>query len=50
MLYLAERLARQETEADRQEFLKGVLGVNRVNVQSFAAGWISGSLLRKSFK
>jgi len=50
MLYLAERLARQETEADRREFLEGVMGIDRINLKSLAAGWLSATLLLKRSK
>ena len=47
MFYLADRLARMETDADRREFLKGVMGTDSLNVRSLAAGWIATSILLK---
>jgi len=47
MLSLSERLARQETEADRREFLRGIVGIDHINIVSLAAGWLSASLLLK---
>jgi hypothetical protein len=48
MLYLAERLARKESDADRREFVDGIMGLDKINLKSLAAGWLSTSLLLKS--
>jgi len=47
MLDLAARLARQESEADRREFLAGVTGINGIDIKSLAAGVVSMALLLK---
>jgi hypothetical protein len=50
MLYLANRLARMESEADRREFVAGLVGSDKVNLKSLAVGFVSTSLLLKAFK
>lgn len=50
MIYLAKQLAEKETNADRREFLKGVLENDKVNLSSLAAGALSATLLLKGKK
>jgi len=50
MLYLANRLARMESDADRREFVAGLTGTDKVNLKSLAVGFISTSLLLKAVK
>lgn len=44
MIYLLDRLAREESEADREQFVRGVLGLDKFHAGSMVAGWIAGSL------
>ena len=46
-IYLIDRLTRLENEADREQFLRGVLGVDKFNAKSFAGGLIAGGLAAK---
>jgi hypothetical protein len=47
MIYLLDRLAREESEADREQFVRGVLGLDKFHAGSMVAGWIAGSLTAK---
>ena len=47
MIYLLDRLAREESEADREQFVRGVLGLDKFHAGSMVAGWIAGSLTSK---
>ncbi len=47
MIYLLDRLAREESEADREQFVRGVLGLDKFHASSMVAGWIAGSLTAK---
>lgn len=47
MISLLDRIARAETEADREQFVRGVLGVDKFRPGSFVAGWLAGSLITK---
>lgn len=46
MLYLALRIARAETEADKREFVQGVLGTDKASIKSLAAGVLAATLLK----
>ena len=48
MIYLLDRLAREESEADREQFVRGVLGLDKFHAGSMVAGWIAGSLISKA--
>jgi hypothetical protein len=48
MIYLLDRLAREESEADREQFVRGVLGLDKFHASSMVAGWIAGSLTAKT--
>jgi len=47
MIYLLDRLAREESDADREQFVRGVLGLDKFHAGSMVAGWIAGSLTAK---
>lgn len=51
MIYLAQRLMREETDADKQEFIRGAVGLNqhgeRKVLASFVAGYLLSNWLRK---
>ena len=47
-IYLIDRLARLETEADREQFLRGALGLDKFHAGSLVAGWLAGSLITKA--
>jgi hypothetical protein len=51
MINLANRLDRYETDADKEEFVKGVagLGNNHVGVKT-AVGFVAGYLLSKKLR
>jgi hypothetical protein len=48
MITLLDRIARAETEADREQFVRGVLGLDKFHAGSMVAGWIAGSLIAKA--
>ena len=48
MIYLLDRMARAETEADKEQFVRGVLGLDKFHAGSMVAGWIAGSLIAKA--
>jgi len=48
MIYLLDRMARAETEADKEQFVRGVLGLDKFHAGSMVAGWIAGSLISKA--
>jgi hypothetical protein len=48
MIPLLDRMARAETEADREQFVRGVLGLDKFHAGSMVAGWIAGSLISKA--
>jgi hypothetical protein len=48
MISLLDRMARAETEADREQFVRGVLGLDKFHASSIVAGWIAGSLISKA--
>jgi hypothetical protein len=51
MIFLAQRLNSQETDADKQEFVRGVTGLDPKNgKRQFATGIIAGYLLSKALK
>jgi hypothetical protein len=51
MFILAQRLIRLETEADKEEFLCGVAGLDKeAGRKKVLAGIISGALLAKATK
>ena len=45
MIYLAQRLAREETDADKQEFIRGAVGLNQGGEKKVLAGFVAGYLL-----
>lgn len=45
MIYLAKRLAREETDADKQEFVRGVVNLNPNGEKKVVGGLITGYLL-----
>jgi hypothetical protein len=48
MIYIAQRLLRAETEADKEAFVKGLVSLDTKGAEmKFAAGFIAGSLLSK---
>jgi len=49
MISFLDRLARAETEADREQFVRGFLGVDKFHAKSssIVSGWIAGSLITK---
>ena len=47
MISFLDRMARAETEADREQFVRGVLGLDKFHAGSMVAGWIAGSLTAK---
>jgi len=49
MITLLDRLNRAESEADREQFLRGVLGLDKkVRPGAFIVGWLSASLISKT--
>ena len=49
MYSLAQRLLRLETEADKEEFLRGVAGLDKdAGKRKIIAGIVSGTLLAKA--
>jgi hypothetical protein len=48
MIYLLDRMARAETEADKEQFVRGVLGLDKFHAGSMVTGWIAGSLISKA--
>jgi hypothetical protein len=48
MIYIAQRLLRAETEADKEEFVRGLAGLDRAaGNKKIAAGLITGYILGK---
>jgi len=45
MIYLAKRLGREETDADKEEFIRGAVGLNRNGEKQAAVGFVAGYLL-----
>jgi len=50
MIYLAQRLANQETDADRIEFIRGAANLNKSGEKKVIFGAITGLLLAKVLK
>lgn len=51
MLYLARQLIRLETEADKEEFLRGVASLDKESgKKKIITGLISGALLARGLK
>lgn len=52
MINIANRLAREETEADKNEFIRGVVGLDKTNkgAKQAAIGFVAGYLLTKKLK
>lgn len=48
MITMLDRIARAETEADREQFVRGVLGTDKYHAGSIVTGWIAGSLITKA--
>lgn len=47
MIYLAQRLLRQETDADKQEFIRGVSNLNKDGGKRVIAGLVTGYIIAK---
>jgi len=49
MINLAKKLNQYETDADKTEFIRGVVGLDKNNsaAKKFAVGFIAGALLSK---
>jgi hypothetical protein len=47
MINLANRLAREETDADKQEFVRGVASLNQNGEKKLVIGFAAGYLLSK---
>jgi hypothetical protein len=47
MISFLDRMARAETEADREQFVRGVLGLDKFHAGAMVAGWMAGSLVTK---
>jgi hypothetical protein len=45
MIYLAQRLLRQETDADKQEFIRGVSNLNNDGGKKIIAGLVAGYII-----
>lgn len=45
MKYVVDRLTQPQSEADKKEFIRGMLGTEKVNAGSFALGMVAGWLL-----
>jgi hypothetical protein len=45
MIYLAQRLLRQETDADKQEFIRGVSNLNKDGGKKVIAGLVAGYII-----
>jgi len=51
MIFLAQRLLRAETDADKKEFVRGVVGLDKANAErKIAGGLITGWLLASWLK
>jgi hypothetical protein len=50
MIFLVNRLNRAETEADKEEFVRGIVGLNKGGERKAAAGFIAGYLLSKALR
>jgi hypothetical protein len=52
MIYIANRLAREETDADKTEFIRGVVGLDKTHkgAKQAAVGFVAGYLLAKKLK
>lgn len=48
MITLLDRIARAETEADREQFVRGVLGTDKYHAGAIVVGWVAGNLLTKA--
>jgi hypothetical protein len=47
MISLLDRIARAETQKEREQFVRGILGVDNFRPGAFVVGWLSGSLVTK---
>lgn len=46
MKYIIDKLSDPtKSEADKREFTRGVLGMDKFNAVSYASGWVAGWLL-----
>ena len=51
MIYLAKRLAAEETDADKQEFVRGVAGLTpKSGEKKVLAGIVAGFLLSRALR
>ena len=50
MIYLAKRLAQQETDADREEFIRGVAGLDKNGTKKVVGGLVTGYMLANWLK
>ena len=53
MIYLAKRLSQYETDADKEEFIRGAVGLTpqageRKVIAGFVAGFLLSKVLRKN--
>lgn len=50
MKYVVDRLSQAKSEADRQEFLRGLLGQDKPRAGLFVASVVSGYLLTRAVR
>jgi hypothetical protein len=50
MIFLANKLSRQETEADKVEFVRGLAGLDKNGNKKVVAGLVAGYLISKAIK
>ena len=52
MINLAKKLNQRETDADKVEFVKGAVGLDKNNsgLKKFGVGFITGALLSKQLR
>lgn len=47
MIYLAKRLSEQETDADKQEFVRGIVNLDKNGGRKVVGGVVVGYMLSK---
>jgi hypothetical protein len=50
MIFLVNRLNRAETDADKEEFVRGVVGLKKGGEKKAAVGFIAGYLVSKALR
>jgi hypothetical protein len=50
MIFLVNRLNRAESEADREEFVRGIANLNKDGNRKIAVGFVAGYLLSKALR